>query len=151
MQLIGKILHQLPQPYLDRLIAWRNAYPNTPLKYLPLPVRAEVKHILESALAAPGSTQDTIKHPASPAAGAQPAVTPPATTCLPTGRPNGHATARPANGTPRSAPARTILPVGRQVLNLHTVIGTDVKTGRDIAIPQHAKQQGTYILGVNGT
>jgi hypothetical protein len=157
MQLIGKILRRLAQPTLDRLIAWRNAYPNTPLKYLPLPVQAEVKQILASALAPAGSTQDTISHPTSSAAGAQPIISPPVTT-------NGHASAPPANGTPRPAPARTILPGlrpqvppitsgfnrGRQVSSLTTVIGTDEKTG-EVTISQQAKQQGTYIVGVNGT
>lgn len=135
MRIVEKFLRRLPKPALDTLITWRNAYPNTPLKYLPLPFRSEVERILSSAIAASGD---------KPAPKPQGVLSPNITTCLPTGRTNGHISAQPANGTPRPAPARTIA-------HLTTVIGTDVKTGRDIAITQQAKQQGVYLLGANGT
>jgi hypothetical protein len=34
---------------------------------------------------------------------------------------------------------------------LSTVIGTDMKTGRDVSLTQRAKVQGVYIIGENGT
>jgi hypothetical protein len=125
-QFVEHVLNALPQSLIDRLIDWKTAYPHTPLKYLPLPVRAEVKKILTSALT-------DSKPPTRP----QPVVSPPVPT-------NGHASAAPANGWTRPAPARTFA-------QLTTVIGTEIASGRDISITQHAKQQGCYVIGVNGT
>jgi hypothetical protein len=129
MRILENLLNHLPRPALERLIAWKAAYPNIPLKYLPLPVRAEVKQILSSALR-------SAQH--APPPRPQPVVSPPAP---PT---NGHTNAHPTNGTPRPAP-------GRFVPNLSTVIGTDTTTERDIVITQEAKQQGCYVIGANGT
>jgi hypothetical protein len=128
MRLFEKLLQRLPQSTLDRLIALRNAYPNTPLQNLPLPMRAEVKHILTSAVA---STEST------PHARPQPVVSPNVTT-------NGHTSTQPATGIPRPPAPRT--PVPRT-----TVIGTDIATLRDISITQEAKRQGCYVIGANGT
>jgi hypothetical protein len=142
MRIIEQLLHHLPQPALERLIAWRKAYPNTPLKYLPLPVQAEVKQILTTAIAPTETNAAARPQPVLP--GPRQVVSPPRQT-------NGHTSAQPANtdsiganGIPRPAPPRT--PV-----SLTTVIGTDLKTGLDIGITEAAKQQGCYIIGANGT
>ncbi len=128
MRLVEKLLQRLPQPVLDRLIALRTAYPKTALKYLPLPVQAEVKQILTSAIPTTGST---------PASSPQPALSPPVPTNSQTGAPQRAATKRPA--------------IPRNSAHLTTVIGTDTHTGRDIEITQAAKQQGVYLIGANGT
>src|SRR5438093_6311740 len=120
MRLVETLLQHLPEPALTRLIVWKTAYPHTPLKYLPLPVRAEVKKILTSALAS-----TTANPPTRP----QPVVSTPVP-------PNGHPSARPA---PRTLDTLT------------TIIGTETATARDISITQLAKQQGCYVIGVNGT
>jgi hypothetical protein len=137
MRIIERLLHHLPQPALERLIAWRNAYPNTPLQYLPLPVRAEVKQILTSAIAASGSKSSPTHNPS-----VSQALPPYMLKALRKTSPNTPPIQR--NGAPSHALPRASVP-------LATVIGMDSTTRRDIAITQQAKQQGTYIIGTNGT
>src|SRR5919199_707382 len=60
--ILEPLLNRLPTPLRARLLALRRANPNTPLKHLPLPVRAEVKTILTSAIAEskPGSSRPSL-------------------------------------------------------------------------------------------
>jgi hypothetical protein len=70
-------------------------------------------------------------------------------TALPPPPSRPEAQARPQTvSTPGTRPA----PAPRALVDSHTtVIGTDSKSGRDISITQKAKQQGTLLLGNNGT
>src|SRR5712691_6756350 len=98
-------VNRLPRPLLDRLLSLRRAYPKTPLKSLPLPVRAEVKQILTSTSAA-NAPQGGVTEPPLP---------------------NGQRTIAPVNGTARPAPARApeYKPAPGLDAPLTTLIGTD--------------------------
>jgi hypothetical protein len=127
---IEQFLNQLPQPVRDRLLFLRRAYPKTPLTSLPEPVRHEVKQILTKA--STGSPPATRLHPTSPG----------------TIRHSALPQAQARNGRQNGATARRQQPDTR---TLASIIGTDVKTRRPVALPQHARLQTLYIPGVSGS
>jgi hypothetical protein len=134
MQFVQSLLHRLPQPLVDRLMAWRVLYPTTPLTDLPPAVKKEVTQILTSTLP---------EHPPAAAPPPRPANNGQRTPQLPP-----HVVERlkelqrsyPHPQRPVALPPPAILP---------TVIGTDSTTGEDVRITQTV--QGTYIVGANGT
>jgi hypothetical protein len=68
-------------------------------------------------------------------------------TALPAPPSRPDAQARPQTvSTPVARPAP-----GVAAVSLSTVIGTDLKTGRDIGITEAAKRQSCYVIGSNGT
>ena len=123
-QTIEQSLNRLPPWARDRLLELRRANPDTPLSNLPPPVRAEVKSILTSLPA--GTANTTVNNPAvisrRPAVSHRPA-------------PNGHT--RPQPRLPDE--------------NTRTVLGTDVKSGREVTISLKERLLGFYVIGSTGT
>src|SRR6266852_3606445 len=120
-RLLEQLTNRLPQPVLDRLLSLRRAFPHTPLKSLPEPVRHEVKQILTCLPAGKASTsatnapQGTVNQPALP---------------------NGQGQIAPINSTTRPplprAPEYKSAP--GLAAPLTSIIGTDQTTGRDVTI-----------------
>lgn len=145
---IAQVVEQLPQPLRDRLLALRIAHPTTPLQSLPEPVRAEVKCILTTATTGtdpatrlPPTLQSTMQLPATQHTRLHPPL--PGTSQHPA-MPQAHS----RTGHPNGATARYQHPDTSALLS---VLGTDLKTRRPVAISQKARQQGLYAIGANGT
>jgi hypothetical protein len=125
---IEQSLNCLPPWARDRLLELRRANPETLLSNLPPPVRTEVKQILSRALAdTPAgisrqpASQQTLMHPTQPRGFA------------PNGHPNGQ------RSQPRFPDENAL-----------TVLGTDVKSGREVTISLKERFLGFYVIGVTG-
>jgi hypothetical protein len=133
--LMQSLLNRLPAPVRARLLAFKRAYADTPLKNLPLPVRAEVKQMLASAIAQskPGSSPpvSSPQRPSLSAARQRPVL------------PQGHS----HNG--QAHPPAAVINHGDHTLP--TVLGTDAQTGREVGLTLRERFQGVYCIGATGT
>jgi hypothetical protein len=127
--LVAFLRNTLPEPLFDRLMALRQDNPDTPFEKLPPDVRAEVKQILTSA------TTQRLPSPRQQALAPQRPTRPVVRQAQ---APNGH-----TNGTrpqPYAADETAL-----------TVLGTDVKSGREVTIALKERLLEFYVIGANGT